>query len=360
MTFVDNLAPDPRCVALARQLRSAFNASAQVQAAAGGRPLRAYVALENWHANALTAAIEERYPDMAVERVAVPDRHFEHREDDAPCLLHLPQGWADSCVDPALAALVGNDLPEWLAQAWLQAEQRQIRQPLCGILFSDSIAVAIAAHWADLGDQLSPVDSSERLFRYQDPRVMQRAWPVLSAVQRQQWLGPVRRWWAIEQPWRPWPLTDLTQQDVLPTAREPEWFQASANPDGTGALPLTSAVGRLRFDLAQWQAAHSTPSGHRIWARFAGEDVPADRQPDGAAMSRLLAQGQRLGLSDDNLEDFVDITWRAADPGGNREAFWQSSRGAELLARILEMLRGQPDARFGTLYAEAQLAKQER
>ena len=354
MTLPDNTPSDPRCVALVRQLRSAFNASARVLDAAGGRPLRAYLVLENWHAGALTGALEEHYPGMAEERVAVPDRHFKHREEDAPCLLQLPEHWADSSPHPALARLVANDLPGWLAQAWVQAEQRQMRQPLCGVLFSEFIAVAIADHWAVLGDQLSPADGSARLLRYQDPRVLQRAWPVLSDAQRQRWLGPVRRWWTLEQPWGPWSLADLVQQDVLATCREPEWFQASARPDGNAEVLSSSSVGRLGFDLPQWQAAHSAPAGHRVWARLAGNGVPVDRQPDGAAMSRLLAQGQSLGLSDDNLEDFVDLTWRAhPTQGANREAFWQSPSEAALLARILDALRRRPDLRFGTAYADA-------
>lgn len=360
MASPDTSPADPRCAALVRHLRAAFNPAAQLLAAAGGRPLRAYLLLEHWQANALTAAIEERYPAMAEERVAVPDRHFEHREDDAPCLVPLLQGWAAPSTDPAVVRLIAEDLPAWLTQAWLHAEQRQRRQPLCGVLFSESNAVAIASHLADLGDQLSPADGSARLFRYQDPRVMQRAWPVLSDAQRQQWLGPVRRWWTLEQPWRPWSLADLVQQDVIATSREPEWFQAFVRPDDAEALP-SSAVSRLSFDLVQWHAAHSAPAGHRAWARLAGNDVPVDRQPDGAAMSRMLALGQKLGLNDDNLEDFVEVSWRAHLPqGANREISWQSAGEADLLAQILDALRLQPDARFGTLYAEALAARHAR
>lgn len=360
MTFPDNLSPDPRCVELVRQLRSAFNAAAHLLADAGGRPLHAYLALDNWHADALTAAIDERYPAMAEERAPVPDRHFKHREEDAPCFLPLSQGWAATSTDPALMHLVAHDLPEWLKQAWSHAEQRQMRQPLCGVLFSESVAGNIANHWASLGDQVSPEDGSARLFRYQDPRVMQRTWPLLSDAQRRQWLGPVRQWWALEQPWRPWSATELMLQDPLATSREPEWFQASVQP-GDSKVPRAASTGRLTFDLAQWHAAHSAPAGHRVWGRLAGDDVPIDRQPDGAAMSRMLAQGQRLGLSGCSLEDFVAVTWRMhASAGSNSEALWQSAREAALLDRILDTLRRQPEARFGTLYAEALPARQER
>ncbi|WP_301503652.1 DUF4123 domain-containing protein [Variovorax sp. CAN15] len=316
--------------------------------------MRAYLVLENWHAGALTAAIGEHHPAMAEDRVTVPDPHFKHREEDAPCLLQLPQHWADSSTDPMLARLAASDLPGWLAQAWVQAEQRQMQQPLCGVLFSDSIAVAIASHWAVLGDQLSPADGSARLLRYQDPRVLQRAWPVLSDAQRRQWLGPVRRWWTLEQPWGPWALVDLVQQDVSATSREPEWFQAFANPAGDTEPLSSSALGRLSFDLPQWWAAHSSPAGHRVWARLAGNGVRVDRQPDGAAMSRLLAQGRSLSLGGDDLEDFVDLTWRAhPTQDTKREAFWQSPSEAALLARVMDTLRRQPDLRFGTAYADA-------
>ncbi|MCY1381864.1 hypothetical protein D9M69_698220 [compost metagenome] len=72
-------------------------------------------------------------------------------------------------------------------------------------------------------------------------------------------------------------------------------------------------------------------------------------------MSRMLALGQSLGLNDDNLEDFVAVTWRAhASIGIGRDSFWQSAHEADLLDRILGALRQQPEARFGTLYAEAQ------
>jgi hypothetical protein len=354
MTYADAPSADPRCAALVRQLSAAFNTAAHVLAAAGGHPLRACLALEHWHANALTAAIEQRYPAMAEQRVAVPDRHFKHREDDAPCLVPLPEDWTRPSTDPAVVGLIANDLTEWLTQAWLHAEQRQMRQPLCGVLFSEASPVAIADHWAGLGDQTSPADGSARLFRYQDARVMQRAWPLLSDAQRQAWLGPVRQWWALEQPWGPWSFADLVQQDVTATSREPEWFRAFVRPDNAEALS-SSAAGRLGFELAQWHAAHSAPAGHRVWARLAGNDVPPDRQPDGAAMSRMLALGQSLGLNDDNLEDFVAVTWRAhASAGISRDGFWQSAREADLLARILGALRQQPEARFGTLYAEAQ------
>jgi hypothetical protein len=360
MTFPDSPSPDPRCTALVRQLRSAFNAAAHLLTVAGGRPLQAYLALENWHANALTAAIDERHPAMAEERTPAPDRHFKHREEDAPCLLPLPQGWAAASTDSALMHLLAHDLPEWLKQAWSQAEQRQMRQPLCGVLFSESVAVNIANHWADLGDQLSPEDGGARLFRYQDPRVMQRAWPLLSDAQRQQWLGPVRQWWALEQPWRPWSSAELMQQDPIATSREPEWFQASVRP-GDAKAPRAALNGRLTFDLAQWHAAHSAPAGHRVWASLAGDDVPINQQPDGAAMSLMLAQGQHFGLSGYNLEDFVAVTWRMhASADSSPEVLWQSARATALLDQILDTLRRQPEARFGTLYAEALPARQER
>ena len=50
---------------------------------------------------------------------------------------------------------------------------------------------------------------------------MQRAWPVLAEAQRQQWLGPVRRWWMLEQPWRPWSLADLVQRRQFPPGSLP-------------------------------------------------------------------------------------------------------------------------------------------
>lgn len=306
---------------------------------------RAYLLLESWNDNAIATEIQQRFPVLASSRYAVPDRHFEYREDDAPCLIPLTGAFALSAsADLDSTFRARQALVDWFTHASEQATQRLAKQELCALVFSDVEAASIQRHWVQLGDQKPSAGSGSRLFRYQDPRVMQRTWPTLAAWQKVQWLGPVTGWWAIAQPWGPW------------TARigsPPAWFALQRSELEEQSLATTTST-HVRLDSAQWRAAHTTPTGNRVWSRYRDEQVPTFDQPDGRTVDRLINDGWRLGLKGVNLEDYVWCTWRTnAIADEPRERPWTSLRGAALLSQILSTLREQPEARFASLYAQA-------
>lgn len=324
-----------------------------------GAPVHAFMLLDSWEGNALADALLAAHPELAEERCAVPDPHFKNREDHAPCLVPLPEALAPASPADSLAAeAAGEHLAQWLTLARQQAQQRQASQHLGAIVFSDLGAEDIVAHWVDLGHQQAPGGTGARLFRYQDPRVMQRVWPLLSPRQRQQWLGPVQQWWALTQPWGPWEPAQFGATELDATGEPAEWFRAETPAPAALQDDATQVPLRALFDTAQWQAAHITPAANRTWARYAADQLPMRDQPDAETVCRLLADGQRLGLQGPNLQDYVWCTWRPNAPAGaSRELPWQSERGAALLAHLLKTLRQQPESRFASLFADAMSRK---
>lgn len=314
---------------------------------AAARTMHARLLLDSWADNAVASMLEDQHPALSAERLAVPDEHFVHREDEAPCLVPVPR----ALLNPGSRQF----LAELLAQAWRHALQRQARQPLCAVVLGHADAASIARHWSDLGHQRPPDAMPARLFRYQDPRVMQRVWPLLHPSQRTLWLGPVEQWWSLSQPWGPWDPAQYTSDGEIRRADPPpRWFRATApqrdtaNFDGAH-IGKTCAL----LDRSQWDAAHATPYGHRTWARLARQRVPVEDQPDGDTMLRLLTDGRQHGLDGSDLEEYVICTWQTTPlADGSRELRWQSPRGERVLKQVLATLRQQPGASFIGLFSD--------
>lgn len=339
-----------RAVKLVDALIQGWSASAPVRPEGAGKaqsvPQRAYLLFNRWEDNLLAHELSAQFPKWPRDRVAVPDRYFEHRLERAPCLLELPE----ELVDPALG-VPARALRDWLAHCLtstaLQVNDRTPRQDFCGVVFSPASAQAIVRHWVQLGDQRPPYEEDRVLFRYHDPRVMQRVWPALSPAQQSRWLGPVTQWWSLRQPWGPFA--------VLP---EPaHWFQAKAS----AFQPGTDAGGSLRdlFDESQWFLSGVSPDANMIWRGYADADIPPEVQPDAQSMVAMLADGVRLGLQDFNLEDYVWTTWMHAPAEGTARAMdWSLPHLAPILSRLQAQLRDQPDARFSTLLSQNINSKQ--
>lgn len=322
-------------------------------------PVHAYVLLDSWQDNILADAIQAAYPELVDERCAVPDPHFKNRQDNAPCLLPLPAVLSPGSSPDSLAATAAREhLAHWLTLARNHAQQRLASQHLGAIVFSEVDAEDIVAHWVDLGHQQAPDGSDARLFRYQDPRVMQRVWPALSAGQRTQWLGPVRQWWTLTQPWGPWNSAQFGATELATTDVPSEWFCAEAPTSEAQRSNGSNAPLRALFDATQWHAAHIAPAANRAWAGFASDQLPMANQPDAKTVCRLLLDGERLGLQDTNLDDYVWCSWRPYPSEGRSHEFaWQSSDGAALLAQVLKTLRQDPDNSFANLFAQAMRRK---
>ena len=317
-------------------------------------PIKAYLLLETWADNPLAADLQAHYPLQAQMRQHVPDELFKNREDESPCLVPLPAALAPQARQDTVAAATAREaLVNWLLLAGQQTRQRHVGQQLCGVIMSDAEPETITRHWVDLGYQQPPDGSGARLFRYQDPRVMQRAWPYLPANQKKAWLGPVTQWWALTQPWGPWDPEAFASGEVAATDVPGEWF-CTDYPMASELYADTSRC-RLRalFTPEQWQVAHITPDANSVWKGYAADRIAADQQPDGNTVSRLLTDAARLGLDGSNLHEYVWCTWRhTAKPGTLREAPWASEPGIALMQKILKVLRQQPEARFASVYGE--------
>lgn len=314
--------------------------AAEASQAGGDTDVQAYLVLNRWADNPLAEAIEGAFPALAQERCAVPDEIFKDRLDRAPCLLPLPRELAPHAQSAVTNAELARDtLARWLAFTWTQVSGRLSRQDLCAVVFSTEKARPIAQHWVELGTQYPPEGGAARLFRYHDPRVMQRVWPLLTAAQKLAWLGPVAQWWSLEQSWGPFNADEHAQ-----------WFQ--------GQLPTDPGAARVDLhrllDARQWHAAHVSPSANRIWLDYAEHGIATVDQPPGDVVIRLLADAQRLRLNNLNAEDYVQCTWLHQTPDPQRrEHPWHEPPHAAALQRILQKLREQPDARFATLLPSA-------
>lgn len=154
--------------------------------------------------NTRIPANPQQWPETISEREAVPDSFYAGREDEAPCLVPFPDHLLlDADSDNLPQARVRDALARWLEEASKEAGQRLARQYFCAVLFSPESATRLAQHLAQLGLQYVPRSHTARLFRYQDPRVMQRVWPRLSTEQQNVWLGQTQAWWSLTQPWGP-------------------------------------------------------------------------------------------------------------------------------------------------------------
>lgn len=335
--------PHPGFVALCREL-------AAVPLLGGGRPVRVYALLERWRDNPLAAALDAEYPKQASARSPVRDDFFRNREDDAPCIVPLPEALRPATADDSLAGVLAREwFGSWLEAAWREAQRRLAPQHFGAVLFSCDSAREVARHLSHLGFQTPPQAQRARMFRYQDPRVMQRVWPALTPRQRKLWMGPVLQWWSLTQPWGAW---DANEQE--PEARSdviaPAWFKAAPSEPPTGKPDTHHSLRRL-FDPRQWALAHAAPIGNRVWRRYADAAIATADQPGGGAMNALLAEGLDLGLEGANLEDFA---WCSSQPGycaaDQQSIPWHSPGWAPVLARVLSTLKHEPDASFAGVF----------
>ncbi len=315
-----------------------------------GRTLTPYLLLGNWDANPLAAQLEEEFPETAKQRYAIPDPLYKGREAQAPCLVPMPQALRLGPDVESLSQAFARDwLAHWLQAAWQEVQARLARQHFCGVLLSGQSIDLVAKHLARLGFQYPPVAAgqsanSARLFRYQDPRVMQRVWPRLRAPQQRRWLGAVQAWWTLTQPWEPWAPQDSAADCTMLPAQwfKAEWPMLAQEPT---QVPLLNRL----MNLEQWQAAHSAPVGNQAWAALASAKVPVAQQPEGAAMSAAIARGQRLGLEGQDLEAFTELSWllpgeeRAIQAHARR---WDEPLTRQALEQALQQMRSQPDLHF--------------
>jgi hypothetical protein len=297
-------------------------------------PQRAYLLFNRWDGNPLAQELCEQFPQWARDRSSVPDSYFEYREERAPCLLELPE----ELVVP-VPGFKTRDVRAWLAHGLAFASQRVnervTKQDFCGVVISPESAQVIARHWVGLGDQRPPYKEESVLFRYQDPRVMQRVWHALNPMQQSRWLGPVTQWWSLMQPWGPFSGRPEPAQ----------WFGAKAP-----ALPYETQAGgspRNLFDEAQWFLSGVSPDANSIWRSYARHNIPPEAQPDPDSLQKMLADAARMDLKDLDLEDYVWITWmHAPKEGPMRAVDWRLPHLAPILSRIEDQLRDRPDANF--------------
>lgn len=337
----DTDVPHPDTLARCGELAAGYHAVNREQRH-GYPPLRAYLLLEAWEGNPLAAAIAGAWPEASTERAAVPDDFYTGREDEAPCVVPLPaSALPDGTTDTLEQGRSRDALARLLEIASRQAHQRLVRQGLGAVLFSADSPAEVAQHLRMLGFQYPPESRAAKVFRYQDPRVMQRVWPELSATQRNMWLGPVQAWWSLTQPWGPWALEDMVATEDAAVS-VPVWFKAE-QPMEPDRRSEGLVLNRL-MDAKQWRAAHSAAVGNRVWARFAENGVIAGEQPNGNLMRQLLAIGTSHHLDEGNLEDFVwcSIRYREAPPSID----WGTPQWSRVLNQTLEVLNADPDARF--------------
>lgn len=332
-------------VALCRELVTALPPE-------GTRPLRAYALLERWRDNPLAAVFDAEYPELAGARSPVPDDFFKDRKDDAPCIVPLPDVLWRATPDGTLAEVLARDwFGDWFETSWHETRQRLTPQHFGAVIFSPESAREVAHHLANLGYQTPPKASQARMFRYQDPRVMQRVWPALTPWQRKLWMGPVRQWWSLVQPWGAWDAREQ-ERGAQPDAMLPRWFKAVAPAPQTVEPDRHHPLRRL-FDEKQWALAHTAPIGNRVWRRYADADVDVAAQPEGRVMNALLNEGRALGLDGRNLEDFAWCSSQSKYFAADLQSIpWSSPRWAPLLARMLSALQIEPHATFGGVFHE--------
>lgn len=349
---MDSLLPvPPDASLLLRSLQKGFARSrtrALPAHASVAGPLSAFLVLERWRDNPLAEHLHEHHPLLADERVDVPDEIHRGRPEAAPTLVPLPEDWAVDAPGASTQAVL-HTVSLALAAARLQSERRMVDQMLCAVVFSPATPASIAMHWTRLGFQTSPVDGKDKLFRYQDARVMQRVWPLLDEEQRVQWLGPVTEWWALSQPWRPWPYAEAfaTGGEIPASSGEDasEWFVATRSVLSRAAArePQRETMRHL-LRLDQWHAAHGATTGTRLWLSMASRRIPIQRQPDGETMTRLLRLGAELGLiQESDLSEFVDASWQAHHYDERliiRD--WSAPRDAAVLRQALALMHPAP------------------
>ncbi|MCO4862502.1 DUF4123 domain-containing protein [Cupriavidus sp. WGlv3] len=311
----------------------------------------AWFLLDSWLDNPTAEALEVDFPEHADARVAVPDPFFEGRENSAPCLVPVPRTMQCEVPDSLAEAKAQHWLTSQLAMAWFAARQRMVPQPFCGLLLSRVSGHATAAHLLRLGFQMRRKEEAARLFRYHDPRVMQRVWNHLSTAQQTAWMGPIDTWWSLVQPWEPWEPDELID-GIPPVIAVPAW-QKIVRPH-TASAEYAMCSSHL-LDDRQWSWADATPIAGKVWQSLAADGVDVALQPDGPTMNRMLAQGIAVGLTGKNLEVFVKESWQART--GSAPLNWDQPELRENLAAILQRMEADPQASFGGLLRESVLER---
>lgn len=312
---------------------------------AAGDEGRGWFLLERWVDNPMAEALEMSFPSCAEARLPVPDSYFAGRVDMAPCIVPIPEELLPHGLPGSLREAVAESwVSRQLSETMRRAEQRLLMIPLSAVLFSPANGRELVDHLARLGEQFEPGKQSISLFRYQDPRVMQRVWPVLSSEQRRLWLGPVRRWWSLTQPWRPWDL-DVSQ------APGHSWYRADADIVPIGVCRTDEQLHRL-FSPLQWCFAHMAAIGNQLWMRFAMEGMTCEAQPDGETVTQLLVDGFALNLNSANIEDYAWASWRFGD--GAAPVDWKSQPWSRRLNAALAKLSANPDKRLATALAQSE------
>lgn len=145
--------PHPDALARCRELAARYHALKRQQRP-GSHPLRAYLLLDAWESNPLADAISEAWPEAATLRVAVPDDFYTGRENEAPCVVPLPDSaLPDGATDTLEQELSRDALARLVMTASGQAHQRLVRQGLGAVLFSADSAAGLAQHLRMLGFQ---------------------------------------------------------------------------------------------------------------------------------------------------------------------------------------------------------------
>lgn len=230
----------------------------------------------------------------------------------------------ETSLGPHLLTLSGSEdgalLREVLAVAVTQAQIRTSPQGISAVLLGPTDADAFLTHFEMLGLQYDP-KGNPRVFRYQDPRVMQRVWPTLASTQRDFWLGPIRRWMAAVQP---------TGRIVDQPSIEVSLWHASPNAMASSSFARPHRL----LDSEQWQLAHSAPAETAFWL-LAHESADAIHQlrpyPTIGTLRGWLkdAAAHRLGTRDQC--DWALCRWAV------ETHFWESPSGQKLVHAALEL-----------------------
>lgn len=315
--------------------------------------VRSYFLFERWRDNNLASIFLDAYPKQAAMRVAVPDELYEDEPDDAPCIVAV-----DREILPADA---GNTMRDYLAyewlgrflqQAWLAVQHRRSLQGFCGILFTSVEAEVLARHLRQVGYQYAP-DGQARLLRYQDPRVIQRVWPVLNEEQRQVWMGPVFSWLSLNMPWGPGDHSG-----------EPTWFTARPSLPTCLNNPFQNISRSKLLNSSQWLAAHSVPAANTLWQRYEEQGIPSSQQPTGSQMDRMLNAASSLGISVTQLERFLSCVWHPClMPQAGKSSWFTSHEGTDKNSMkhckfVARLIQEHPDAGYKQLLLQINMAYQ--
>ncbi|RIX72553.1 DUF4123 domain-containing protein [Acidovorax cavernicola] len=240
----------------------------------------------------------------------IPDSYFKDEPSRAPHLLPLKLP-ADHLI-----------LQEALASAILTAPQRLHAKKISALLLISCDIEALLAHFRALSLQYDPTaeDESACVMRYQDPRVMQRVWPILSEGQRRAWLGPIRHWYAATQPTGP----IVTEAAAAPTL----WHATPALSD----VQPHSRVHHL-LDSVQWRLAHGAPSENSFWQvvslrSASGHTAP---YPSTGTLRNWLSEAASSGLGTNDQTEWALCQW------GVGQDYWQSAVGQRQSCAALEM-----------------------